>query len=195
MDKINLILSFALAASAMTPSGVAQAQPAPPIIYQPDPDSPIGERNPDAPDQSQQLDFLVGDWDVAVILHPPQGNDISYQARWHNSWIVDGHVVMQEWRGPFATGAELRSFNLGTGQWEGRNYYTHSKTWTASTGDFADGEFIVETRHSGPPGAFISRERYFDIQPNSFRMSATRSYDEGATWSSLTYEMLCTRSD
>ncbi len=182
-------------ASVMMPSVMAQTQPAPPIIYQPDPDSPIGARNPDAPAQSQQLEFLVGDWDVAVTLYPSQGDPISYGARWHNHWVVDGHAVMQEWRGPYATGTELRSFNPVTGQWDGRNYYTFRKAWTESTGEYADGEFIIETRDTGPNGSTINRERYYDIRPSSFRMSATRSEDDGATWSSITYEMLCTRME
>lgn len=193
MNMLSKILAGTLMASIIAMPAMAQTQPMPPIIYQPDPDSPIGARNPDAPAQSQQLEFLIGDWDIALTLHPPQGDAISYGARWHNHWVVDGHAVMQEWRGPYTTGTELRSFNPETGQWDGRNYYTFRKVWTESTGEFTDGEFIVETRDVGPNGSFTGRERYYDIQPNSFRMSATRSDDDGATWSSITYEMLCTR--
>lgn len=192
MYKLGMNLVGTVAACILVPPATAQTQSAPPIIYQPDPDSPIGVRNPAAPEQSQQLDFLIGDWDVALTLHPPEGDSISYQARWHNHWIVDGYVVMQEWRGPFATGTELRSFNPVTGRWEGRNYYTFRTTWTESTGEFVDGEFIVETSDTGPNGPVINRERYYDIQAASFRMSATRSEDGGATWSPVTYEMLCT---
>ena len=193
MMRVTHVLLGSLMITGLSASGLAQTQPDLPIISQPNPDSPIGARNPDAPARSQELDFLIGDWDVAIVLHPPEGDDIAYQARWHNSWIVDGHAVMQEWRGPYATGAEFRTYNPQTEQWDGRNYYTFRKAWTASTGEFVDGEFIIETRDTGPNGAFMARERYFDVQPNSFRMSATRSEDDGATWSSVAYEMLCTR--
>lgn len=172
----------------------AQGQQAPPIIYQPSPDSPIGVRNPQAPPQTRQVEFLVGDWDVDITWHQPQGGDLVYKAKWHNTWIVDGHALMQEWRGPYATGAELRGFNPQSGKWEGRNFYAGRQTWTESVGEFANDEFVIETTGGvGPQGAFINRERYFDIRPDSFQMRATRSYDGGQTWSEPTYEMVCTR--
>jgi hypothetical protein len=59
---------------------------------------------------------------------------------------------------------------------------------------FANGEFVVETPSTGPEGAVLSRERYFDVQPDSFRVVATRSTDGGKTWSAPTYEMVSVRS-
>lgn len=164
----------------------------PPIQYRPDPDSPIGNRNPDAPETLQQLEFLIGDWKVDVVLHQPNG-DVSYEARWHNIWIVNGFAIMQEWRDPYSTGAELRVYNSKTGRWEGRNYYSGWDTWTESEGAFSDGEFVIYTKTAGPDGPKLSRERYFDIQPNSFRMVATHSTDGGKTWSAPAYEMACRR--
>lgn len=178
-----------LAAVLISTDGWAQS---PPIQYQPAQDSPIGVRNANAPAELQQLEFLIGDWSVALVLHLPTG-DLAYEARWHNTWIVNGHAIMQEWRDPYSTGAELRTYNPETGRWEGRNFYSGMNTWTESQGAFADGEFVVETQTVGPDGPRLSRERYLDIQPDSFRMVATRSLDNGQTWSSPTYEMVCTR--
>jgi len=87
-------------------SGGAIAEDAP-IRYQPSPDSPIGERNTNAPEEVAQFEFLIGDWDVEITWHPPQGEPNTYKARWHNHWINDGFDVMQEWRGPYITGTEL----------------------------------------------------------------------------------------
>ncbi|MBI1199069.1 MAG: hypothetical protein GC203_14515 [Phenylobacterium sp.] len=179
----------AAAAALISTHGFAQT---PPIQFQPHPDSPIGARNPKAPAELKQLEFLIGDWRVAIVLHQP-GGDLAYEARWHNSWIVNGSAVMQEWRGPYATGAELRSYDPDKGRWVGRNFYTGPNSWTESEGAFADGEFVIDTPSQGPDGAFLNRERYFDIQPNSFRMVARRSRDGGKTWSEPTYEMVCTR--
>ena len=176
-----------LAALSCSTTSFAQA---PSILYQPNPDSPIGVRNANAPAELQQLEFLIGDWTVAVVLHRPAG-DIAYEARWHNVWIVNGFAIMQEWRDLYSTGAELRSFNVQTGRWEGRNFY--GQTWTESEGAFANGEFVIDTQTAGPNGPSLGRERYFDIQPNSFRLVATRSSDGGLTWSAPTYEMVCTR--
>lgn len=179
------------AASLLILASDAFAQ-SPPIQFQPNPDSPIGVRNGNAPSQLQQLEFLIGDWRVALTLHQPSG-ELSYEARWHNIWIINGHAIMQEWRDPYSTGAELRTYNFQTNRWEGRNFYAGNPTWTESEGQFVDGEFVIETRSIGLDGPVLSRERYFDIAANSFRMVATRSLDGGVTWSAPTYEMVCTR--
>lgn len=118
---------------------------------------------------------------------------MSYEARWHNTWIDDGHAIMQEWRDPYSTGAELRTYNSKTGRWEGRNYYAGWESWTESEGSFANGEFVIETQTKGPDGPKLSRERYFDIQRDSFWMAATHSSDGGETWTAPAYEMVCTR--
>lgn len=189
MLRKSVIGVLAAMAVWISTDGFAQS---PPIQYQPNPDSPIGVRNTNAPAELQQLEFLIGDWNVAVVLHQPSG-DLAYEARWHNTWIVNGFAVMQEWRDPYSTGAELRTYNSETGRWEGRNFYTGMNTWTESEGAFAYGEFVIDTQGVGPNGPIVSRERYYDIQPDSFRMIATRSSDGGQTWSAPTYEMLCTR--
>ena len=187
--------TLAACAFAVVPAALAQtpSMQTPPILYQPDPDSPIGVMHESAPPETAQLDFLIGDWAVDIVFHKPAG-DLAYSARWHTHWIVDGHAIMQEWRGPYATGAEIRSYNDKAGRWEGRNFYAGRQTWTESTGTFEDGDFVVTTAEAGPNGAFINKERYYDIGPDSFRMMAVRSYDDGETWSEApVYEMTCTR--
>jgi hypothetical protein len=154
--------------------------------------------NETAPPETAQYAFLIGDWDVDVLYRSPNGQEVEYAARWHNTWIVDGHVVMQEWRGPYATGAELRVYNPATQMWEGRNVYAGRQNWTSSTARFEDGRMIVETESAANlPRAFINREVYHDIMADSFKMYAERSYDGGETWERTagTYEMVCTRRD
>jgi hypothetical protein len=148
-------------------STVSSAQ-VPPTLFQISADSPVSARNANAPAELQQLAFLIGDWRSAVVLHRPTGD-------------------------PYSAGAEMRIYNSQTGRWEGRNFYAGWKTWTESEGSFVDGEFVIETRLVDANGPFLSRERYFDIRPNSFRMAATRSRDGGQTWTAPVYEMVCTR--
>lgn len=184
----GLLLAVAMAA-LVSADALAQA---PPVRIAPNPDSPIGARNPKGPAELQQLEFLIGDWKVDIVLHRP-GGDMAYEARWHNIWIVDGTAIMQEWRDAFSTGAEIRTYNRRKGKWEGHNFYTGFDSWTEGEGSFANGEFVIDTETAGPNGPILNRERYYDITPNSFRMVATQSSDGGKTWSSPTYEMTCTR--
>ena len=175
--------------ASLAMGGVAQPRQ---MQIQPGPDSPVSVRHANAPAELQQLEFLIGDWSVALVVYRDE-RKLAYEARWHNTWIVDGFAIMQEWRDPNSAGAEFRTYNSETGRWEGRNFYSGMNTWTESDGAFANGEFVVETQTMGPEGASLGRERYFDIQPDSFRMVATRSLDGGHTWSAPTYEMVCTR--
>lgn len=185
--RVGLILGFVLVAA----TGAIADQP--PIRYQPDPDSPIGERNPQAPAEVAQFDFLIGDWNVQITWFPPQGEPNTYAAKWHNHWINDGFDVMQEWRGPYITGTEFRHFDPALGYWVGRNLYV-GRSWVDTTARI-EGENMVVVIEGGNPqeGAFLNRETYYDISPNQWRMKSDRSFDDGNTWEKGRYEMIATR--
>lgn len=185
--RVGLILGFVLIAA----TGAIADQP--PIRYQPDPDSPIGERNPQAPAEVAQFDFLIGDWNVQITWFPPQGEPNTYAAKWHNHWINDGFDVMQEWRGPYITGTEFRHFDPALGYWVGRNLYV-GRSWVDTTARI-EGENMVVVIEGGNPqeGAFLNRETYYDISPSQWRMKSDRSFDDGKTWEKGRYEMIATR--
>ena len=165
-----------------------------PILYQPDPDSPIGERNPKGAIELDQFAFLIGDWDAKITWQPPGGKPTTYNAVWHNHWIIDGVAVMQEWRGPYMTGTEIRYFNAKTKQWTGRNLYVGGD-WKRTVAEWKDPEMIVTILDAeGKSGKFLNRETYFDIKKDSFQMKSDRSYDDGKTWVKGAYFMQVVRS-
>lgn len=172
-------------------------QEIPPIIYQPETDSPILERNVSGPDGLKEFDFVIGDWDVTITWQSHNAEPLTYNAKWHNHWVINGLVVMQEWRGPFLTGAELRAFDANTGKWTGQNIYPGGRSpWHRTTAEFRDGQMMVTIEDGRDQrGTFLNRETYFDISENSFRMKSERSYDDGATWEKGAYEMICHRAD
>jgi len=166
----------------------------PPIRYQPVPDSPIGERNAMAPAEVAQFEFLIGDWDVEITWQSPQGDTNTYSAKWHNHWINDGYDVMQEWRGPYATGAEFRHYDPELGYWVGQNLYA-GRSWVNTTARVSGDNMIVVIEASNPSeGAFLNRETYFEISENRWRMKSDRSFDDGKTWEQGRYEMVAVRS-
>lgn len=181
-------------AGALALAACAAAQDASPILSQPDPDSPIGARNLNGPAGLAQFDFVVGDWDVDITFTPPGGAPIAYKAKWHNIWIVDGQVVMQEWRGPYATGAELRAYDPATDTWVGRNIYA-GRGWkpTTATRD-ADTMTVVIDGGADARGDFLNRETYFNIADDTFEMRSERSYDDGETWEPGAYVMRAARA-
>ena len=173
-------------------SGGAIAEDAP-IRYQPSPDSPIGERNTNAPEEVAQFEFLIGDWDVEITWHPPQGEPNTYKARWHNHWINDGFDVMQEWRGPYITGTELRHYDPTLGHWVGKNLYVGGN-WVNTTARVnGDNMVVIIDASSATDGAFLNRETYFEITNNRWRMKSDRSFDKGETWTKGRYDMIAIR--
>jgi len=178
---LNLTFSFALA--------TAEAQ----ILYQPPCDSPILHRNPSLTGEGRAFDFLIGDWDVDITLLTTSSNPDRYKAKWHNHWIVDGTVVMQEWRGPKATGAEFRFYDKEKKVWEGRNIYVNG-AWRNTIAQTNNENMIVTIfGFDKKRGNFLNRETYFNIKKDSFEMKSEISLDNGETWKKGGYSMIVTR--
>lgn len=184
-------LSFIAGVACLAASAGAQE-----ILYQPDPDSPIGARNPDAPGGLAQYEFLIGDWDVDVALNRPGAEPLKYRAKWHNHWIANGHAVMQEWRGPYATGIEIRTYDAAADVWQGRNiYFPSPAAWYDNTATWTGSEMVVTTHRVAADGAAsITREIYYDLEESGFRIRTEVSADGGTTWAPGRYSAICLRS-
>ena len=190
-----LVIGLAFLMPASQASNAQSEQASPPIIYQPEPDSPLGQRNEKASPQLSEFDFVIGDWDAAITWQAPGRPPLNYVAHWHNHWVVNGLVVMQEWRGPYLTGAELRSFDPKLGKWTGQIIYPGGPVpWHKTSAEFVDGTMQVTIEGAiDERGVHLNRETYYDISANSFKMKSDRSYDGGKTWEEGSYSMTCTR--
>lgn len=165
------------------------------IQFQPAEDSPILAHNSAGPVELAQFDFLAGDWDVIVTMPRPGNSPLVYQARWHNHWIANGYVMMQEWRGPFATGVELRAYNPSTRKWDGRNVYVPDPgTWYANEAELVGNDMIVTSHQIAPDGIpLVNREIYHAIQADRFQIRTEVSRDAGVSWMPGRYSIVATR--
>jgi hypothetical protein len=184
-----LTLAVILALGLVASETRAQDQP---ILYQPETDSPLGARNPLAPPEAAQFDFLIGDWNAVVTYTVPGKEPLVFNARWHNTWIVNGYAVMQEWRGPYATGAEFRYFDPTLHKWTGYNLYSGS-AWKETWAEWQEDKMAVYSKGEGPQGEFLNRETYYDIHADSISLRSDRSFDDGATWKPHTFSIEMTR--
>ena len=91
---------------------------------------------------------------------------------------------MQEWRGPYSTGIEIRSYDAADDSWHGRNiYFPAPANWYENTARLIDDEMIVTThRTDGNGNDTITREIYFDISESAFSIRTELSQDGGVTW-------------
>lgn len=192
LKHVSFIAVFTAGLAAFCPFALAQA---PEIIYQPDPDSPIGERNPNGPPELAQFDFLIGDWDVDMTWYFDGDTPTKSYAKWHNHWVVNGTVVMLEWRGPRFTGTEFRQWDSAQGRWVGVNIYPDfGAAMPRVTAEKVGDTMQVSIPTEGPNGSYINRETYYDIGPDSYRMKSEISTDGGKSWKRGQYEMVVTRS-
>jgi hypothetical protein len=165
------------------------------ILYQPNPDSPIGERNESAAPELAQYDFLIGDWDVDITWNYPGQEPTKSKAKWHNHWVVNGTVVMLEWRGTQFTGTEIRTWHPANKKWVGINVYpAFGGGYTEVTSEKIGDKMFVTVPTNGPDGAFINRETYYNIEADSYKMKSEHSYDDGETWTPGLYEMTVLRT-
>ena len=144
-------------------------------------------------DVRNQFEFVIGDWDIEVTL----ANGNVYAAEWQNRWLADGVALVQEWRGPYTKGIEVRYYNAVDGGWQGYNVYTMNGGQARRTTSRADGDnMIVIIEAINRQGQeFLNRETYSDISESGFSMRSERSYDDGESWQTGQYSMIATRQD
>lgn len=187
-----LAISFGLAGP-----GFAQDVQEMQILSQPSPDSPLGARNPNAAKELDQFAFVIGDWDADVVFVRPDGSVLNFKGKWHNIWVDDGLAVFQEWRGPFTTGMEFRTWRPQEGRWAGQNYYPGPRGWWPTWSDWNEetGEMTVHSTKPTPEGDQLNEEIYYDITRDGFKMRSRMSADGGTTWTQGAFSLTATRSE
>jgi hypothetical protein len=106
-------------------------------------------------------------------------------------------MVMQEWRGPYTTGIEMRSYDADADIWHGRNIYFPSPgSWYENTARFVNSEMIVTThRLTADGGESITREIYHDISDTGFRIRSEVSKDGGTSWDKGRYSAIASKAN
>ncbi len=193
--KYSLALLVIICLSVVMPSPLANAATAPNLIAEPEKQSRFGFPSPQGPKQLVEYAFLIGDWTVSLTWTAPDGLSGTYGATWHNVWGVNGLAVVQEWRGPFLAGQEIRFYSRGAGHWVGTNTYPGSGGIKLVTAKRIGKTMVVLAEPvDSKRGQFINRETYFNITTNRFEMKSDRSYDNGTTWEKGAYSMIATRT-
>lgn len=146
------------------------------------------------PDEAKQFDFLLGQWQadvhvkvsgLAAMIHgTPQ-----LAGAWKAWRALDGRAVEDELRivdasgNPLSLTRVLRIYAPGEQHWNIVSVDGYRTRVSESTGQFQGGEMHIEARAGETQGeSVLTRTRYFDITPDSFRMSQDRSSDGGKTW-------------
>jgi hypothetical protein len=154
-----------------------------------------------APKEATQFDFLIGQWELTV-----QPKVAGLAARIHGSprllgtWKAwrgfDGFGIEDELRiidgsgNPSALSHAVRVYDAGARRWTVSALDVYRARFTIATGEWRDGQMHLTGKGTDADGkAFLTRTRFVDITPASFRMVQDRSMDEGRTWSEGTLKI------
>jgi hypothetical protein len=144
--------------------------------------------NPEAPPETAQYAFLIGEWDCTIRSMQPDRTFEERQAKWTGHYILDGWAIQDHWvdlgpGGRRGEGTNIRSFNPQTGKWDNRWLATGSLQWKYFSSEMV-GDTMVMTGGEGtdPFGDYIDRNTFYEIEVDSWRWRKDRSYDGGKTW-------------
>lgn len=159
---------------------VASAQQGPP------PSSP--------PAEAKQFDFLIGQWEldvkpkinglVAMIHGTPKLVGIWKATRAFDGFGIDDEMRIIDSSGnPASLSHALRVYSPSEHHWVIAGIDAYRGRASNSTGEWRDGEMIVNGTSIDSEGKpVLTRARFGDIKPDSFRLQQDRSSDNGASW-------------
>lgn len=179
---IVIIFSISKSASAQNVS--------PPSIstnYEASPAFPFGRLNPNAPPETKQFDFIIGEFDCNDrIFNPQDGKWYDMKVMRRAAYILNGHAIQdQNWLPIFNT-SNMRMFDTKEKKWK----VTYFKMPTYQTGIWTGektGDEIVLKQGTDEKG---SRLTFFDIKADEYSWKAESLTDGKAK---LTWQFTCKR--
>lgn len=80
---------------------------------------PFGRLNPDAPSETAQFDFMIGEFDcVDEIINPQDGKWIKFPAIWNAKYFLNGHGIQDQYWSPQFSTSNIRIFDAKEKKWK-----------------------------------------------------------------------------
>lgn len=168
--------------SALLLAGIASAHQAPAAGF--------GRLSPDAPPETAQFGFLVGEWSCETRAMRPDGSlQDGPGATWTGYYVLGGWAIQDDWTSvgpdgkPFR-GTNVRSFNPKSGKWDNRWLPSGSLQWKYFEAEQV-GDTMVMTGGEGADSQgrrFVDRNTFYEIGERAWRWRKDRSFDGGETW-------------
>jgi hypothetical protein len=147
-----------------------------------------------APAESQQFDFLIGNWVVSATRYGEDGVALfKYEATWNAQYLNEGRMVIDDFQAKSPTGqvvssfVTLRTYSQDKQRWEMVGLAALQPAVSAEWyGQWQNGEMLTNATGKDPAGNSLrNRIRFFNITGNSFEWESRVSRDEGQTWSRI----------
>jgi hypothetical protein len=129
--------------------------------------------------EARQLDFWVGEWDLAYVLQGKAGTSRNRVTK-----ILDGCAILEEFSGAPGIKLDGRSysvFDAATRQWK-QTWVDNTASYLDFSGGVADGRMVFSREAASGGRKFLQRMVFDDVKRDSFKWLWQRSDDGGATW-------------
>ncbi|NNE99826.1 MAG: hypothetical protein HKN25_12465 [Pyrinomonadaceae bacterium] len=89
-----------------------------PSSYEPTPAFPYGRLNPNAPPETNQFAFMIGEFDcIDSIINPQTGEWTRFPAIWTAKYFLNGYGVQDQYWSPHFSTSNIRIFDRKEKRW------------------------------------------------------------------------------
>ena len=129
---------------------------------------PFGRANPDAPPETKQFEFMIGEFDCRDRILNPQNNKwFEFSAFRRAAYILNGYAIQDQNWTPLLNSTNIRSYNPKTKQWE-VSYFKYPNYYAGVWKGAMEGENMVLRQ-----GA-TSRLSFFNISKDQYSWKSER---------------------
>lgn len=159
-----------------------------PESFAPSAQHPFGRLNPDAPEETAQFAFMVGEFDRVDRHLQPDGSWRETRSEWNASFEMNGYAILDQSRN-YETGmvtSNMRIFDKSKGKWVITWFKMPGYASVVAEGEKIGDEIIMQR------GDLTNGERYVfhDIADDGYKWKLER-YREGQML--VVWEIICTR--
>ena len=158
------------------------------------------------PAEASQFDFLVGEWSLTVMpkvsslaakIHGVPRLAGTWKAwRAFDGWGIEDELRIMDMSGnPMSLSHTMHFYDATAKQWTQTLLDVYRGRFNTSTGTWSANQMTVISRGTDAEGKpMVSRARYFDITPTSFKYQQDKSSDDGKTWDEGTLKIEAKRT-
>ncbi|MBX9599699.1 MAG: hypothetical protein K2X35_01800 [Bryobacteraceae bacterium] len=140
-------------------------------------------RNPEAPPETRQFEFMLGRWSGVSNSVDASGNRSTFEILWEGQYVLDGWAIRTDWRiplpgGKINRGTMIRAFDPAAKEWNIAEFYTPGlalHTFRARQ----EGSTMVQRSEEG---GVLTRGTFYNITPDRYENRQEISRDGGKTW-------------
>jgi hypothetical protein len=103
-----------------------------PVENEPGPAQPYGRLNPDAPPETGQFSFMIGEFDCVDKLPGKDGQWTESKVVWNSSYFLNGAGIQDKFWSPSTVASGTRIFDKNRGKWI-VNYFQTEPRYFAGT--------------------------------------------------------------